>query len=463
MLALPVLPIDTGRYGMPEMVRIFEEESRLRKMLLVEAALAKAHAELGNIPREDAERIWEVATSGVVKLERVKEIEAEIKHETMAVVRALAEACGPSGRYVHLGATSSDILDTALALQLKEALAILKDRLAELTALVARLAEEHKGTIMVGRTHGQHALPITLGFKLAVWAAALLRHLKRLEECEERVLVGKMSGAVGTMAGLGPRALELQELVMSILGLRAAEISTQIVQRDRLAELICLLAILASTLDNVATEVRELQRTEIGELAEPFDERAQVGSSTMPHKRNPITCERICGLAKVVRGLVVPALENVPTWHERDLTQSSAERFIVPEALILTDYMIYLMIKVLSGLEIRPDRMKENLALTKGLIMSEALMLELTRRGMARDEAYRLVRSLALTAMRSGRPFAEVVLEDEAIRALIGPDELKDLLRPEGYLGMATKQVEKVISLVSAHPLVARHLRRRTR
>jgi len=448
---------------MPEMVRIFEEESRLRKMLLVEAALAKAHAELGNIPREDAERIWEVATSGVVKLERVKEIEAEIKHETMAVVRALAEACGPSGRYVHLGATSSDILDTALALQLKEALAILKDRLAELTALVARLAEEHKGTIMVGRTHGQHALPITLGFKLAVWAAELLRHLKRLEECEERVLVGKMSGAVGTMAGLGPRALELQELVMSILGLRAAEISTQIVQRDRLAELICLLAILASTLDNMATEVRELQRTEIGELAEPFDERAQVGSSTMPHKRNPITCERICGLAKVVRGLVVPALENVPTWHERDLTQSSAERFIVPEALILTDYMIYLMIKVLSGLEIRPDRMKENLALTKGLIMSEALMLELTRRGMARDEAYRLVRSLALTAMRSGRPFAEVVLEDEAIRALIGPDELKDLLRPEGYLGMATKQVEKVISLVSAHPLVARHLRRRTR
>ncbi|HDI01050.1 MAG TPA: adenylosuccinate lyase [Candidatus Bathyarchaeota archaeon] len=460
---MPVLPIDTGRYGMPEMVRIFEEESRLRKMLLVEAALAKAHAELGNIPREDAERIWEVATSGVVKLERVKEIEAEIKHETMAVVRALAEACGPSGRYVHLGATSSDILDTALALQLKEALAILKDRLAELTALVARLAEEHKGTIMVGRTHGQHALPITLGFKLAVWAAELLRHLKRLEECEERVLVGKMSGAVGTMAGLGPRALELQELVMSILGLRAAEISTQIVQRDRLAELICLLAILASTLDNMATEVRELQRTEIGELAEPFDERAQVGSSTMPHKRNPITCERICGLAKVVRGLVVPALENVPTWHERDLTQSSAERFIVPEALILTDYMIYLMIKVLSGLEIRPDRMKENLALTKGLIMSEALMLELTRRGMARDEAYRLVRSLALTAMRSGRPFAEVVLEDEAIRALIGPDELKDLLRPEGYLGMATKQVEKVISLVSAHPLVARHLRRRTR
>ncbi|HDJ26458.1 MAG TPA: adenylosuccinate lyase [Candidatus Bathyarchaeota archaeon] len=455
---MPVLPIDTGRYGRPEMVRIFEEESRLRKMLLVEAALARAHAELGNIPREDAERIWQVATSGAVKIERVKEIEAEIKHETMAVVRALIEACGPSGRYVHLGATSSDILDTALALQLKEALTVLKGRLAQLIALVARMAEEHEGTIMVGRTHGQHALPITLGFKLAVWAAELYRHLRRLEECEERVLVGKMSGAVGTMAGLGPRALELQERVMAILGLRAAEISTQIVQRDRLAELICLLALLASTLDNMATEIRELQRTEIGELAEPFDERAQVGSSTMPHKRNPITCERICGLAKVVRGLVVPALENVPTWHERDLTQSSAERFTVPEALILVDYMLYLMIKVLSGLEIKPERMRENLALTKGLIMSEALMLELVRRGMARDEAYGLVRSLALRAMKEDRPFRDVVLEEEAVKALMAPEELEELLRPENYLGTATEQVRRIAGLVSAHPLVARYV-----
>ncbi|RLI36387.1 adenylosuccinate lyase, partial [Candidatus Bathyarchaeota archaeon] len=238
---MPVLPIDTGRYGTPEMVRVFEEENRLRKMLLVEAALARAHAEVSSIPREDAEHIWEVATSGQVRLERVKEIEAEIKHETMAVVRALAEACGPSGRYVHLGATSSDILDTALALQLKEALDILEDRLARLIALLARLARRYKRLVMVGRTHGQHALPITLGFKLAVWAAELFRHLQRLEGCRERVLVGKMSGAVGTMAGLGPRALEVQERVMAILGLRPAEISTQIVQRDRLAELICLL------------------------------------------------------------------------------------------------------------------------------------------------------------------------------------------------------------------------------
>jgi len=440
------------------MVGVFDEENRLRAMLLVEAALAKAHAEVGNIPPEDAERIWEVATSGAVRLERVKEIEAEIKHEAMAVVRALAEACGPSGRYVHLGATSSDILDTALALQLKEALSILEDRLAQLTALLARLAGEHKHTIMVGRTHGQHALPITLGFKFAVWAAELHRHLIRLEQCRERVLVGKMSGAVGTMAGLGPRALEIQEKVMSILGLRPAEISTQIVQRDRLAELICLLALVASTLDNMATEVRELQRTEIGELAEPFDERAQVGSSTMPHKRNPITCERVCGLAKVVRGLVIPALENVPTWHERDLTQSSAERFIVPEALILVDYMAYLMIRVLSGLVVRPDRMARNLGLTKGLIMSEALMLELTRRGMARDEAYRLVRSLALRAIREDRPFKDVALEDETVRSLIPAEELEALLRPENYLGMADRLVDRVISLVRGHPGVAKYL-----
>ena len=444
---MPVLPIDTGRYGTPEMVRIFEEENRLRKMLLVEAALAKAHAEVGNIPAEDAERIWQVATSGAVKLERVKEIEAEIRHETMAVVRALAEACGPSGRYVHLGATSSDILDTALALQLKEALDVLEDRLARLLAVLAELAEEHEETVMVGRTHGQHALPITLGFKFAVWAAEVMRHLERLAQCRERVLVGKMSGAVGTMAGFGPRALEIQKRVMSILGLKPAEISTQIVQRDRLAELICLLAMMASTLDKMATEVRELQRTEIGELAEPFNERAQVGSSTMPHKRNPITCERICGLAKVVRGLVIPALENIPTWHERDLTQSSAERFIVPEALILVDYMVHLMIRVLSGLEVRPDRMAENLALTKGLIMSEALMLELTRRGMARDDAYRLVRSLCLKAIKENRPFKEVAMESEAVKALMEPEELEAILRPECYLGTAIQQVEKIVEM----------------
>jgi len=441
------------------MIRVFEEESRLRKMLLVEAALAKARAEVGDIPVEDAEAIWRVATSGRVSLERVREIEAEIKHETMAVVRALIEACGPSGRYVHLGATSSDILDTALALQLKEALDILEDRLCSLIALLARLALRHKETVMVGRTHGQHALPITLGFKLAVWAAEMFRHLRRLEQCRERVLVGKMSGAVGTMAGLGPRAFEVQERVMAILGLRPAEISTQIVQRDRLAELICLLAMMASSLDNMATEIRELQRTEIDELEEPFDERAQVGSSTMPHKRNPITCERICGLAKVVRGLVVPALENVPTWHERDLTQSSAERFIVPEALILVDYMLHLMIRVLSGLRVRRENMARNLALTGGLIMSEALMLKLAMRGVPRDEAYRLVRSLALKAISEGRSFREVVLEEDRILELLSREEVEEILRPENYLGTAVEQVERVCKMISDHPKISELLR----
>ena len=447
-----MLPIDTGRYGTPEMVRIFDEESRLRAMLLVEGALALAQAEVGEIPREDAERIWHTASSGLVSIERVKEIEAEIRHETMAVVRALAEACGPSGRYVHLGATSSDILDTALALQLKEALDILEKRLRHLIALLAHLAERYKGLVMVGRTHGQHALPITLGFKFSVWAAEAYRHLQRLRECGPRVLVGKMSGAVGTMAGLGPKALQIQALVMEKLGLRPAEISTQIVQRDRLAELICLLALLASSLDNMATEIRELQRTEIAELAEPFDERAQVGSSTMPHKKNPVICERICGLAKVVRGLVIPALENVPTWHERDLTQSSSERFIVPEALILTDYMLFLMIRVLSGLRVDEERIKRNLYLTRGLIMSEALMLELARRGLARDEAYRLVRALALKAIREERPFHEVARSEEAITSVIGPEELKELLRPERYIGMATEQVKRIVEMVSEDP-----------
>jgi len=243
----------------------------------------------------------------------VKEIEREIKHDVTSLVRALAEACGSSGAYVHLGATSSDILDTATALQLRDAINLLENRLNNLEKALLEKVGQHKRTIIIGRTHGQHALPITLGFKFAIWVKEIARHIQRLRECKERILVGKMSGAVGTQAGLGPNAMKIQQLVMEKLGIKPAEISTQIVQRDRHAELICLLAITTSTLDKMATEIRELQRTEIGELIEPFKRAKQVGSSTMPHKRNPELCERVSGLAKVMRSLVIPALENIPT------------------------------------------------------------------------------------------------------------------------------------------------------
>jgi adenylosuccinate lyase len=442
---LPILPIDTGRYGTPEMRRIFDEENRLQKMLEVEAALAWAHSQVGDIPRKDAEKIMETASTKHVKLSRVKEIEREIKHDVMALVQALAEACGPSGAYVHLGATSSDILDTATALQLKEAVNLVKRRLNDLEKALIQGAEQYKKTMMMGRTHGQHALPTTLGFKFAVWMREIARHIQRLQECGERLLVGKMSGAVGTQAGFGSNALKIQELVMERLGVKPADISTQIVQRDRYAEFICILAVIASTLDNIATEIRELQRPEIGEVSEPFEKEKQVGSSTMPHKRNPMICERICGLAKVMRGLVTPALENIPTWHERDLTQSSAERFIIPEACILIDYLLVLMANVLTGLQVDEKRMLKNMKLTQGRMMSESVMLALARKGMDRQKAHGLIRGLAIKSDIEKRPFKEVLVEDSTVQKMLSEKEIDEALNPRNYLGTAIKQVELVV------------------
>lgn len=442
---MPILPIDTGRYGTPEMRKIFEEENRIQKMLDVEAALAWAHAKVGNIPREDAEKIMAKASLTHVKLARIKEIEREIKHDVAALVRALAEASGSSGAYVHLGATSYDIVDTANALQLKEALEIIERRLNGLEKVLMEKASRCKDMIMMGRTHGQHALPTTLGFKFAVWMREISRHIERIRQCRERILVGKMSGAVGTQAGLGDQAMKIQELVMQKLGLKPADISTQIVQRDRHAELICLLALIATSLENFATEIRELQRPEIGELAEPFEAEKQVGSSTMPHKRNPETCERICGLSRIVRSLTVPALENVVTWHERDLTQSSAERFIIPEACILTDYMLFLMTHIVVGLYVNEERMQKNIELTQGRTMSEAVMIALTKKGMSRQEAHELLRKLTIKSEMEKRPFKEVLLEDKVVSKKLNEKEIDEALNPRNYVGTAPKQVEFMV------------------
>jgi adenylosuccinate lyase len=382
------------------------------------------------------------ALSKRVKLSRIKEIEHEIKHDVAALVRALAEASGSSGAFVHLGATSYDVVDTANALQLKDALELIMKRLDDLQTVLAEKALQYKETLMMGRTHGQHALPITLGFKFAVWRCEAARHIERLKQCEDRVLVGKMSGAVGTQAALGPHAARIQELVMQRLGIKAAEISTQIVQRDRYAELVCLLAIIASSLDNFATEIRELQRPEIAELSEAFEEGKQVGSSTMPHKRNPETCERICGLARIMRGLAVPALENVITWHERDLTQSSAERFILPEACVLVDYMLFLMSSIIENLHVDEQRMLKNVELTQGRAMSEAVMMALTRKGVSRQEAHELLRKLAIKSEDEKRPFKEVLLDDKVVTQNLSEKEVDHALNPKNYLGTAVKQVE---------------------
>jgi adenylosuccinate lyase len=424
---------------------IFEEENRVQKLLEVEVALAWALAEVGDVPRKDAEKIGEMASLKYVKLSRVREIEREIKHDVASLVRALAEVCGSSGGYVHLGATSYDIVDTANALQLKDALKLIEGRLNEFEEILIEKAAKYKNTVMVGRTHGQHALPITLGFKFAIWMREVSRHIERLRQCKERVLVGKMSGAVGTQAGLGEHALKIQELVMQKLGIKAADISTQIVQRDRHAELACMLALVASSLENFATEIRELQRPEIGELFEYFEVEAQVGSSTMPQKRNPELCERVCGLARIVRSLVIPALENVTTWHERDLTQSSTERFLLPETCILTDYLLFLMNNIVRSLRVDEKRMLQNIGLTQGRFMSEAVMIRLTRKGMNRQVAHELLRKLAVKSELENRPFRQVLLENKTITRKLTKKEIDETLSPRNYLGTAVKQVELIV------------------
>ncbi|WP_048152482.1 adenylosuccinate lyase [Palaeococcus ferrophilus] len=442
---MAVHPIDY-RYGSEEMRRIWDEENKLQKLLDVEAALARAHAKLGNIPEESARVISERANTKWVKLERVKEIEAEIHHDIMAVVKALSEVCGEHGRYVHLGATSNDIIDTANALLIKESLAIVERDLKELRSVLKRLAREHKYTVCIGRTHGQHGVPTTYGMKFAIWLDEVQRHIDRLNQLKERILVGQMSGAVGTMASFGDKGLEIQELVMEDLGLRPARISNQIIQRDVYAELMAFLAIVASTLDKIALEIRNLQRTEILEVSEPFGKK-QVGSSTMPHKRNPIRSEKVSGLARVLYSNVIPALLNNPLWHERDLTNSSVERVILPESFVLLDEMLKNMIKVLSGLEFFPENIERNLYMTKNLIMAEPLMLKLTEKGMGRQEAHELVRGLAMRAFSEGRDLLEVVREDETAREFLSEEDFK-ALKPENYIGLAPRIVDSVLVFI---------------
>lgn len=440
---MPILPIDTGRYGTPEMLKVFEEENRLQRLLDVEASLALAHAEVGNIPKKDAEKIVQMASTKYVKVARVKAIEKEIKHDIASIVRALSELCGSSGAYVHLGATSYDIVDTANALQLKDALAILEQKLKLFKKILQKQAEDNKETIMIGRTHGQHALPITLGFKFAVWGYEINRHIERLNDCKKRVLAGKVSGAVGTQAGLGEHAEQIQDLVMKRLDLKTAEISTQIVQRDRYAELTCIYAGIASSLENFATEIRELQRPEIAEVFESFEAKKQVGSSTMPHKQNPEICERVCGLARIVRSLTLPALEDMVTWHERDLTQSSTERFVLPESNILLDYILSLMINIVPNLRIDAQRMIQNLLLTQGRAMSESVMMALVHKGVNRQEAHELLRKLTIQSAISKQEFKETLLTDPLVSRKLNKKEIEDALNPKNYLGTAVKQAER--------------------
>lgn len=432
-----ICPLDF-RYGREEIKRIFSEESRLSYWLKVEATLAKAHAHVGNIPKEAAEEIASKASLQYVKLERVKEIEAEIRHDVMAMVKALAEQC-EYGKYVHLGATSYDIVDTANALQIIDALHIIEKQIIGLIKAISKLAEEYKATIMIGRTHGQHALPITFGLKMAVYAKEMLRHYRRLQQIREEMAVGKMAGAVGTGAAFGDKFFEIQDFVMKELGLKAEMPATQIVGRDRYIALLSFLANVATSLEKFATEIRNLQRNEIAEVEEYFEEK-QVGSSTMPHKRNPITCEQICGLARVIRSNLLPAWENAIQWHERDLCNSSAERFIIPHALILTDWILFKMRKVFSSLKVNPEKMAENIEISKGLIFTEAIMIKLVEKGMSRQEAHEIMRQCAMEALEKGMHLKNVLKEKREIVEKI--DDIDTLFNPRNYIGKAEEIVE---------------------
>jgi len=445
---LPILPIDTGRYGSAEMRMIFEEESRLQKILSVESAVAYAHAMVGTIPKSAAEEIRRKASVEFVKLERCKQIDAEIGHDLMAIVRALTEVCeSDAARYVHYGLTSYDVEDTATSLQFKEALEIVERDLVELEDVLLGLVQKHRDTVMPGRTHGQHMGVMTLGFKFAVWLREIARHLARLDEIRERALVGKIMGAVGTGAGLGEKALKIQKIALEKVGLKPADMVTQIIQRDIHAEVISFLALVASSLDKFALEVRNLQRTEIQELMEPFRSEKQVGSSAMPAKRNPVVSERISSLAKLMRSMIVPALENVPLWHERDLTNSANERFIFPMSFIIIDEMLKGMNRVLKGLDVFPENMKRNLELTKGLIMSERVVNKLVEKGVGRQDAHELVRKCSMKALQKKMDFKTGLIGDEEIASKLSVNEIDECLDYSTYLGVTQRLIDNALKL----------------
>jgi adenylosuccinate lyase len=441
----PVCPLDF-RYGRKEIKDVFGETSKLQYLLNVEAALARAHAAVGNISKKAADEISKKASVKYVTVKRVNEIEKETRHDIMAITKALSEVCrGDAGKYVHLGATSYDIVDTANALQFATATDLIKTQVQELRVTCVSLAKEYKNTIMLGRTHGQYSIPITFGLKMAVYAMEVDRHLERLHECKSRLLVGKMSGAVGSGAAMGKHSLKIQELVMADLKLGTEEAATQIVGRDRYIELLSVLANIASSMEKFATEIRNLQRSEIGEVSEAFEAKKQVGSSTMPQKRNPILCEQICGLARVIRSFIIPAYENAIQWHERDLCNSSSERFILPHSLIMTDWIVFQMNKVFKNLQVYPERMLENLENSKGLPMAEAVMTKLVEQGMGRGDAHELMRTCSLKAASENKQLLSVLIENPKIVKILKRKELEDVMNPRNYLGVSDKIVDQVL------------------
>jgi adenylosuccinate lyase len=408
------------RYTLPEMGRIWTVENRLSTMLEVEILACEAMAELGMIPREAAQNIRAKAAFDVKRIEEIEEI---TKHDVIAFLTNVAEYVGEDAKYIHMGMTSSDILDTALSVQMKQAGELIMQKMKGLSEVLKEKAARYKDAIMMGRTHGVHAEPVTFGLKMALWYTENQRNMERLEQAIKMVSVGKISGAVGTFANIPP---QIEEYVCEKLGLEPALVSTQIIQRDRHAHYMAILAVIASSLDKFATELRHLQRTEVLEVEEPFA-KGQKGSSAMPHKKNPVLGERISGLARVIRGNALAAYENVALWHERDISHSSVERVILPDSTILVHYMLDKMTGIIKNLKVNTDNMRQNIEKTLGLIFSQRIMLALVEKGIARDTAYQMTQRNAMRAWDEKKDFKTLVLEDGDIMTHLTPEEIESL------------------------------------
>ncbi len=412
------------RYTTPEMGELWSDEHKYRTWLKVELAVCEVQTERGVIPESAMQVLRERADFDV---DRVEEIEAEVKHDVIAFLTSVAEYAGPESRFVHMGMTSSDLLDTSLALIIRESGEILMEVLQEFHEVLAAKAAEYEGLVMIGRTHGIHAEPITLGLKFALWYEEIGRQIQRFERALENIRVGKISGAVGTYQHLD---MEVESATCERLGLKPAPISNQIIQRDRHAEVVCVLGLIGSTLDKIATEIRHLQKTETLELSEPFS-KGQKGSSAMPHKKNPITCERISGMARLLRGYSQTAMENIPLWHERDISHSSVERVILPDATTLVHYMLLKMIPLVRDIVVYPENIRRNLESTRGLIFSQELLLALVEKGLTREEAYELVQSSAMQVWEGDREFREVLLAHDEIMEILSPEEVESCFTTE--------------------------------
>jgi adenylosuccinate lyase len=426
-----------ARYTRKEMGKIWSEENKFRLWLEIEILACEAQAQLGHVPKEAVSKVRERARFDV---HRIEEIEKETKHDVIAFLTNVAESVGPESRYIHLGMTSSDILDTALAIQMRQAGELLLEDLHRLKEILGRRAKEFKHTVMVGRTHGIHAEPTTFGLKLALWYDETNRNIARIQKAIDTVSYGQISGAVGTYGHLDP---SVERYVCEKLGLKSAPISSQVLQRDLHAEFLSTLAIIGSSLEKSATEIRHLQKTEVLEAEEYFS-KGQKGSSAMPHKRNPITCERVAGLSRVLRGNALAAMENVALWHERDISHSSVERVIIPDSCILADYMLTTFSDIVDRLLVYPENMKKNLELTNGLIFSESVLLALTEKGWNREDAYRVVQSAAMEVWQTKQDFKEVLKKDKEMKNVFKDGEIDELFDLKKNL----KQVDYIFERV---------------